>query len=87
MKAVRSSSHVLIVPLLSSSNHVFASPVSDRGNNQADNFIFGISVFKHIVDFEEFMNVFMGIGIVIAKPGVGATTWSAAYMGSSSIGL
>ncbi|GJU55023.1 hypothetical protein Tco_1228737 [Tanacetum coccineum] len=25
-------------------------------------------------------------GIVIAEPGVGATTWSAAYMGSSSIG-
>ncbi|GKF50082.1 hypothetical protein Tco_0143333, partial [Tanacetum coccineum] len=25
-------------------------------------------------------------GIVIAEPGVGATTWSAAHMGSSSIG-
>ncbi|GKE22491.1 hypothetical protein Tco_1434003 [Tanacetum coccineum] len=32
MKAVRSSSHVSVVPSLSSSNHVFASPVSDRGN-------------------------------------------------------
>ncbi|GJR14798.1 hypothetical protein Tco_0797450 [Tanacetum coccineum] len=32
MKAVLSSSHVSIVPSLSSSSHVFASPVSDRGN-------------------------------------------------------
>ncbi|GJT90066.1 zf-CCHC domain-containing protein [Tanacetum coccineum] len=32
MKAVRSSSHVSIVPSLSSSSHVFASLVSDRGN-------------------------------------------------------
>ncbi|GKA76424.1 carbohydrate-binding, CenC-like protein [Tanacetum coccineum] len=33
MKAVQSSSHVLIVPSLSSSSHVFASPVSDRGTS------------------------------------------------------
>ncbi|GJZ74439.1 hypothetical protein Tco_0638585 [Tanacetum coccineum] len=71
MKAVRSSSHVLIVPSLSSFSHVFASPVSDRGN---------------IADYEKFMNVFMRIGIVITEPGVGATTRSAAHMGSSSIG-
>ncbi|GJW56099.1 hypothetical protein Tco_0102830 [Tanacetum coccineum] len=32
MKVVQSSSHVSIVPSLSSSNHVFASSVSDRGN-------------------------------------------------------
>nr|GEU72355.1 reverse transcriptase domain-containing protein [Tanacetum cinerariifolium] len=32
MKAVRSSSHVSKVPSLSSSSHVFASPVSDKGN-------------------------------------------------------
>nr|GEU55588.1 hypothetical protein [Tanacetum cinerariifolium] len=32
MKAVRSSSHVLLVPSLSSSSQVFASSVSDRGN-------------------------------------------------------
>nr|GEX89913.1 hypothetical protein [Tanacetum cinerariifolium] len=32
MKAVRSSSYVSIVPSLSSSNHVFVSLVSDRGN-------------------------------------------------------
>nr|GEV64321.1 hypothetical protein [Tanacetum cinerariifolium] len=32
MKAVRSSSQVSIVPSLSLSNHVFASPVSDKGN-------------------------------------------------------
>nr|GEZ63706.1 hypothetical protein [Tanacetum cinerariifolium] len=32
MKAVRSSSHVLIVPSLSLSSHVFASPMSARGN-------------------------------------------------------
>ncbi|GJX27747.1 hypothetical protein Tco_0235826 [Tanacetum coccineum] len=30
MKAIRSSSHVSIVPSFSSSSHVFASPVSDR---------------------------------------------------------
>nr|GEW51071.1 hypothetical protein [Tanacetum cinerariifolium] len=63
MKAVRSSSHVLIVPSLSSSNHVFASPVSDRGNiiRQTTSF-FGVSVFKHITYSEEFMNVFVRIG-------------------------
>ncbi|GKC90274.1 hypothetical protein Tco_1150923, partial [Tanacetum coccineum] len=60
MKAVQSSSHVLIVPSLSSFSHVFASLVSDRGN--ITNFIFSISVFKHIADSEEFMNVFMRIG-------------------------
>ncbi|GJV12590.1 hypothetical protein Tco_1354131 [Tanacetum coccineum] len=32
MKAVQSSSHVSIVPSLSSSSHVFASPVSDRAS-------------------------------------------------------
>nr|GEX18629.1 reverse transcriptase domain-containing protein [Tanacetum cinerariifolium] len=32
MKAVRSSSHVLIIPSLSPSSHVFASSVSDKGN-------------------------------------------------------
>ncbi|GKF56676.1 hypothetical protein Tco_0167016, partial [Tanacetum coccineum] len=32
VEKARSSSHVSIVPSLSSSNHVFASPVSDRGN-------------------------------------------------------
>ncbi|GJR21693.1 hypothetical protein Tco_0970220 [Tanacetum coccineum] len=53
MKAVRSSSYVSIVHSLSSFSHVFASLVSDRGN---------ISVFKHIIDSEEFMNVFMRIG-------------------------
>nr|GEV36740.1 hypothetical protein [Tanacetum cinerariifolium] len=33
MKVVRSSSHVSIVPSLSSSSHVFASPISDRGTS------------------------------------------------------
>ncbi|GKC15470.1 hypothetical protein Tco_1012252 [Tanacetum coccineum] len=32
MKGVRSSSHISIVPSFSSSNHVFVSAVSDRGN-------------------------------------------------------
>nr|GEX13075.1 hypothetical protein [Tanacetum cinerariifolium] len=60
MKAVRSLSHDSIVPLMSSSSHIFASLVSDK-HHQADNFILGISVFKHITDSEEFMNVFMRI--------------------------
>ncbi|GKE52473.1 hypothetical protein Tco_1487629 [Tanacetum coccineum] len=62
MKAVRSSSHVSIVPTLSLSRHVFASPVSDRENIIRRTTSFSVSVFKHIADFEEFMNVFMRIG-------------------------
>nr|GEU46968.1 hypothetical protein [Tanacetum cinerariifolium] len=33
-----------------------------REHHQADNFIFDISVFKHIADFKEFVNVFVRIG-------------------------
>ncbi|GKC87116.1 hypothetical protein Tco_1147765, partial [Tanacetum coccineum] len=62
MKAVRSSSQVSIVPTLSLSRHVFASPVSDRENIIRRTASFSVSVFKHIADFEEFMNVFMRIG-------------------------
>ncbi|GJS89387.1 hypothetical protein Tco_0772023 [Tanacetum coccineum] len=66
MKAVLRSYPMVflyIVPSLSSSSHVFASPVSDRGNiiRRTTSF-FSISVFKHITDSEEFMNVFMRIG-------------------------
>ncbi|GKE84261.1 hypothetical protein Tco_1558003 [Tanacetum coccineum] len=52
MKVVRSSSQVLIVPSLSSSSHVFASLVSDRGN----------IIRRTASDSEEFMNVFVRIG-------------------------
>ncbi|GJU21194.1 hypothetical protein Tco_1154536 [Tanacetum coccineum] len=71
MKAVRSSSHVLIVPSLSSSSYVFASPVSDRGNiiRQTASLLYlvfitilGVAVFKHITYSEEFVNVFVRIG-------------------------
>nr|GEV03436.1 hypothetical protein [Tanacetum cinerariifolium] len=47
----------------SSSNQVFASPLSDREkHHQADNFILGVSIFKHITYSEEFVNVFVRIG-------------------------
>ncbi|GJY02933.1 reverse transcriptase zinc-binding domain-containing protein [Tanacetum coccineum] len=73
MKAVRSSSHVLIIPSLSSSSYVFASLVSDRGN---------------IIRWLPLMaNSFVVSGMVIEEPKVRATTRSAAYTGSSSMGL
>ncbi|GJX31738.1 hypothetical protein Tco_0241593 [Tanacetum coccineum] len=54
MKLVRSSSHVSKVPSLSSSNHVFASQVRDRGNIIRRTASFSsISVFKHIANSEE----------------------------------
>ncbi|GJW02898.1 hypothetical protein Tco_1561754, partial [Tanacetum coccineum] len=48
IKAVRSSSHVLIVPSLSSSNYVFASPVSDRGNIIRRTTSFLVSLYLNI---------------------------------------
>ncbi|GKB72120.1 putative reverse transcriptase domain-containing protein [Tanacetum coccineum] len=48
MKAVRSSSHVSIVPSLSSSSHVFASPVSDRGNIIRQTTSFSVSLYLNI---------------------------------------
>ncbi|GJZ32997.1 hypothetical protein Tco_0578433 [Tanacetum coccineum] len=48
MKAVQSSSHVSIVPSLSSSNHVFASPVSDRGNIIRRTTSFSVSLYLNI---------------------------------------
>ncbi|GKE32344.1 hypothetical protein Tco_1451666 [Tanacetum coccineum] len=47
MKAVRRSSHVLIVPSFSSSNHVFASLVSDRGNFIRRTTSFSVSLFRN----------------------------------------
>ncbi|GJZ78524.1 hypothetical protein Tco_0643361 [Tanacetum coccineum] len=58
MKAVRSSSHVSIVPSLSSPNHVFPSPVSEKGNIIRRTASFTVSLYA---DSEEFMNVFMRI--------------------------
>nr|GEX67679.1 uncharacterized mitochondrial protein AtMg00810-like [Tanacetum cinerariifolium] len=48
MKAVRSSSHVLIVPSFSSSSHVFASPVSDKGNIITRTTSFLVSVYLNL---------------------------------------
>ncbi|GJT96554.1 hypothetical protein Tco_1092072 [Tanacetum coccineum] len=81
MKAVRSSSHVLIVPSLSSSNHVFASSVKGSVLVLPSNW-FPLTRVKWLPLME---NSFAVSGIVIAEPGVGATTWSTAHMGSSSI--
>nr|GEV11300.1 hypothetical protein [Tanacetum cinerariifolium] len=61
MKVVRSSSPVSIVPSLSLSSHVFASPVSDRGNIIRQTTSFSMSVFKYFTYFEEFVNVFVRI--------------------------
>ncbi|GJU21883.1 hypothetical protein Tco_1155225 [Tanacetum coccineum] len=57
---MRSSSHVLLVPLLSSPSQVFASPVSDWGNiiRQTTS---GVFVFKHNTYSEKFVNVFVRI--------------------------
>ncbi|GKD14087.1 hypothetical protein Tco_1198494 [Tanacetum coccineum] len=49
MKVVRSSSQVLIVPSLSSSNHVFASSVSDRGNIIRRTASFSVSLYLNIL--------------------------------------
>nr|GEX20535.1 hypothetical protein [Tanacetum cinerariifolium] len=61
MKAVRSSSPVSKVPSLSSSSHVFAFPVSDRGNIIRRTTSFSMSVFKYFTYSEEFVNVFVRI--------------------------
>ncbi|GJZ71188.1 hypothetical protein Tco_0635039, partial [Tanacetum coccineum] len=58
---VRSSSHVSIVPSFSSSSHVFASLVSDRGNIIKWTASFSVSLY-YIIYSEEFMNVFVRIG-------------------------
>ncbi|GJT92516.1 hypothetical protein Tco_1081361 [Tanacetum coccineum] len=114
MKAVRSSSHVLIVSSLSSPNHVFASPMSDRGNIIRRMTSFFVSLYLNISHIPRnsrmclcrsvlilpsnwfplmtvkwlplIANLFAVSGLVIAKPRVGVTAQSAAYMGSSSIG-
>ncbi|GJX28172.1 hypothetical protein Tco_0236251 [Tanacetum coccineum] len=48
MKAVRSSSHVLIVPSLSLSSPIFASLVSDRGNIIRQRASFLVSLYLKI---------------------------------------
>ncbi|GKE54703.1 hypothetical protein Tco_1489859, partial [Tanacetum coccineum] len=81
MKSVRSSSHVSIVPSLNSEEFV----------NVFMRIGFGSSI--KLVSFDKsqvvtFDSKSLAVsGIVIAEPGVGATTWSTAYMGSSSIGV
>nr|GEZ07696.1 hypothetical protein [Tanacetum cinerariifolium] len=61
MKADRSSSHVSIVPSLSSSSYVFAYPVSDRGNIIRQTALFLVLLYLNIVDSKEFVNVFKRI--------------------------
>ncbi|GKG39789.1 hypothetical protein Tco_0463934, partial [Tanacetum coccineum] len=87
MKAVRSSSHVSIVPSLSSSSHVFASPVSNRGKIIRIGLVLPSNWFPltRVKWLPLIANSLAISGIVIAEPGVGATTWSAAHMGSSTI--
>ncbi|GJV31166.1 hypothetical protein Tco_1391566 [Tanacetum coccineum] len=115
MKAVRSSSHVSIVPSLSSSSHIFASPMSDRGNMIRRMPSFLVSLYLNISHIPRnsgmcfcglvlilpsnwfpltrvkwlplMANSFAVSGMVIAEPGVRATTRSATHIGSSSIGL
>ncbi|GJY22579.1 hypothetical protein Tco_0396237 [Tanacetum coccineum] len=62
MKAVRSSSHVLIVPLLSLSSHVFASLVSDRGNITRRTASFSVSLYLNISQIPRNLNSDCGTG-------------------------
>ncbi|GJV98263.1 hypothetical protein Tco_1553515 [Tanacetum coccineum] len=108
MKAVRSSSQFSIVPSLSSSSQIFASPDSDRGNIIRRTASFYVSLYLNISQILRgtvlilpsnwfsltrikwlplIANSFAVSRIVIAGPGVGATTRSAAHIGSSSIEL
>ncbi|GKA56609.1 hypothetical protein Tco_0755681 [Tanacetum coccineum] len=67
IKAVRSSSDVVMVPSLSSSSQVFASPIP----------------LMRVKWLPLMGNSFVVSGMVIAKPGVEATTRSAAHIGSA----
>ncbi|GJT96793.1 hypothetical protein Tco_1092311 [Tanacetum coccineum] len=89
MKAVRRSSYVLIVPSFSSSSHIFASLVSDRGNFIRSVLIIPSNWFPltRVKWLPLMANSFAVLGMVIAEPRVIATTQSAAHMGSSSMGL
>ncbi|GJW31709.1 hypothetical protein Tco_0051741, partial [Tanacetum coccineum] len=62
MKAVRSSSQVSIVPSLSSSSHVFASPVSDRGNIIRRTTSFSVSLYLNISQILRNLNSYCGTG-------------------------
>ncbi|GJW30786.1 hypothetical protein Tco_0047661 [Tanacetum coccineum] len=75
---VQVSSQVFDSASLSLSSHVFASPVSDKGNIIRRTALFlRVSVFEHIADSEEFVNVFVRISFGSAiKLGVGADNWS-----------
>ncbi|GJW32172.1 hypothetical protein Tco_0052204 [Tanacetum coccineum] len=74
------------IPSLSSSSHVFASLVSDRENiiRRTTSFLFPLTRVNWL---PLMANSFAVLGMVIVELGVGATTRSAAYIGSSSIGL
>nr|GEW72674.1 putative ribonuclease H-like domain-containing protein [Tanacetum cinerariifolium] len=85
IKAVRSSFHVLRVPSLSLLSQVFASPMRDRGNIIRRTALFSVSLYLTWVKWLPLMvNSFAVSRMVIAELGVGATTRSAAHMGSSS---
>nr|GEV57763.1 retrovirus-related Pol polyprotein from transposon TNT 1-94 [Tanacetum cinerariifolium] len=62
--------------------HVFASPVSDKGNiiRRKASFSFPLTRVEWL---PLIANSFAVSGIVIAEPGVGATTWSAAHIDNS----
>ncbi|GKA35106.1 hypothetical protein Tco_0721597 [Tanacetum coccineum] len=69
MKAVRSSSQVLIVPLLSSSSHAFASPVSDRGNiiRRTTSFSGDVLLCSWLFDLESSEGVVFMLGRKVGK--------------------
>ncbi|GJW48253.1 hypothetical protein Tco_0079899 [Tanacetum coccineum] len=75
MKAVRSSSHVSIVPSLKFHYNYFLLPSTGMR--------FSLTMIKWLPLIANSLAVSR---IVIAEPGVRATTRSAAHMGSSSIG-
>ncbi|GJY60858.1 putative reverse transcriptase domain-containing protein, partial [Tanacetum coccineum] len=78
IKAVRSSSHVLIVPSLSSSSHVFSSPVSDRGNIIRRTTSFSVSLYsKHIHISEEFRDEWCSEMVIVLEGCRGGKTRSA----------
>ncbi|GKB82295.1 hypothetical protein Tco_0949190 [Tanacetum coccineum] len=86
MKAVQISSHISIVPLFSSSNHVFASLEEIRETSSGGQ-LHSRFPLARVKWLPLMANSFAVSGMVIAEPRVGATTRSAAHMGSSSMGL
>ncbi|GJZ35055.1 hypothetical protein Tco_0580872 [Tanacetum coccineum] len=83
--------HVSYPSIMFRPTWVFASLVSDRGNIIMRTTSFLVHHSKLVsIDYVHWLplmaNSFAVSGIVIAKPGVRATTWLATHMGSSSIG-